>query len=381
MSSDMTPLTGLDRLIQDPGLLSARRPGLLTNFAAVTQDLSRGVDAMRAVGIPIKCLIGPEHGYWGTAEAGEGGAEETDIRTGIPIVSSYRVSGSDLDDLLRRLDIDAVVVDMQDIGVRFYTYLWSLYDIMQACAHVGLPVVVLDRPSPLPGTALGPGLEPTCSSFVGRVNIPLRHGRRIGTLAHEFANRYVRNNLDISVIEAPGPDGAMPWVAASPNMPRRSTVALYPGTCLVEGTSWSEGRGSTLPFEMLGAPWAGPEFAEAIRELELPGIRVREAVFGATHGDFGGRTVIGAQIHLAGDPEALAADPEWFNPVRIGVEILRVMRHQHPRSGAGDFWRRNSPMSTPFIDLLWGSSALREGLDDNADYDEITLASPRGILE
>lgn len=376
MSATSQPRSGLDRVIEDPSLIDSQRPALLTNFAAVTSSFVRGVDALMAAGIPVHCLVAPEHGYWGAAQAGLGGEETRDERTGLATHSSYQVHGEALQHLLRDTGVDAVLVDLQDIGVRFYTYLWSLFDVMQACSRIGLPVIVLDRPAPLPATATGPGLDPSCASFVGRVNIPLRHGARLGELADHFARDVLEDPIDLRVIEAPGADGGSPWIAPSPNMPAPTTVALYPGTCLVEGTSWSEGRGSTQPFELLGAPWAGPEFADGLRMADLPGIGVREAVFQATHGVFAQQTVTGAQLHLLDDPAVLAADVDRFDPVRLGIEILRIMHRLHPRSGADPFWRRNHPGSPPFIDLLWGSSALREGIDDGAGDEEILAASP-----
>jgi uncharacterized protein YbbC (DUF1343 family) len=380
-SASHRAVSGLDALIEDPGMLESElpgssRPGLLTNFAAVTSDLRRGVDALVGIGIRPHCLIAPEHGYWGSEQAGEGGADQHDPATGIPVLSSYGVHGEDLVALLERSGIDALLVDLQDIGCRFYTYPWSMVDAMEACARLGLPVHVLDRPAPLSAAPDGPGLDPTCASFVGRMNIPLRHGGRLGDVARHAAAHHLEDPIELSVTPAPGADGAACWVPPSPNMPTTSTLALYPGTGLVEGTTWSEGRGTTLPFEVLGAPWADHRFADAVRALELAGVVVREVQVRATHGDFAGQILSGVQLHLVGDPAALVggeAGDAGFDPIRIGHGVLAVMRAQHP---GGDFWRRNAPGRPPFIDLLWGSSALREGIDDGADLAEILAASP-----
>lgn len=369
-------ISGLDRVLAQPDLLEDRRYGLLTNYAAVTSDLDRGLDALVAAGIPPRCVIGPEHGYWGTAQAGAGGTETADVATGIPVVSSYRVSGADLDTLLRETGIDAVVVDLQDVGVRFYTYLWSLFDALASCARIGLPMIVLDRPAPLPAGPLGPGLDPACSSFVGRVNVPLRHGARLGDLAQHFATHHMPGAVDLSVIQAPGADGQAPWVSTSPNMPTRTTLALYPGTGLLEGTTWSEGRGTTLPFELLGAPWSGPELAAQLRERGqeglLPGVSVREAVWTPTSGAFADQRLHGVQLHLHEEPGRAVQGA--FDPIRIGHTVLAVLRELHPKSQ--ELWRRNAPDRPPFIDLLWGSPALREGIDDAASLEQILSASP-----
>lgn len=247
-------------------------------------------------------------------------------------------------------------------------------DAMASCARLGLPVVVLDRPAPLPTAALGPGAVPAAESFAGRHDIPLRHGARLGDLARHLARTAPDGAPDLTVVPAPARDGQAPWVPTSPNMPTRSTVALYPGTGLVEGTTWSEGRGTTLPFELLGAPWAGPEFAARLRAEELPGITVREAVFVPVAGDHAGERVVGAQLHLDEDPVRLVADPDaGFDPLRIAHAVLAAMRDLTP---SGSLWRATPPGRPPFIDLLWGSAALWEGIDDGADLAEILRASP-----
>jgi uncharacterized protein YbbC (DUF1343 family) len=372
MFSRSHPVSGVDVLLSDPARVGMERPGLLTNFAAVTVGLRRGVDALVEAGMRPHCLIAPEHGYWGSEQAGEGGGESRDERTGIPVLSSYGVHGEALVRLLADSGIDGLLVDLQDIGCRFYTYPWSMVDAMEACARLGIPVHVLDRPAPLPAGPAGPGLDPACASFVGRLNIPLRHGGRLGDVARHAAAHHLGDPVDLTITTAPARDGEAPWVPPSPNMPTRSALALYPGTGLVEGTTWCEGRGTTLPFEILGAPFADHRFAGALQELDLAGIVVREVEVRPTHGVFAGERLHGAQLHLAQQPEALVARAD-FDPIRIGHAVLATMRAQHP---GGDLWRRNAPDRPPFIDLLWGSSALREGIDDGAELEEILAASP-----
>lgn len=362
-------LSGLDVVLRSPELIPHRRPGLLTTSAAVTADFGRGVDALVGAGLRPHCLLAPEHGYWSTGQAGEGGEDDRDPVTGVPVVSTYRVDGEDLERRLGTTGIDAVVVDLPDIGCRFYTYLWSMFDAMRACASLGLPVIVLDRPAVLAAGPLGPGLDPRCSSFVGRVDVPLRHGARLGALARHLARHHLEQELDLTVIEAPGADGAPVFVPASPNMPTRETVALYPGMGLLEGTTWCEGRGTTLPFSLFGAPWAGPELAGSLREQHLPGIGVRETVFVPAHGAFAGQRVHGAQIHVLPGEE--------LDPLRLGHAVLSSMRAQHPDR---ELWRKNRQDGPHFVDLLWGSSALREGIDDRADLEQILAASPPAPL-
>ena len=356
---------GIDVVLSSPELIPHKRPGLLTTSAAVTADLARGVDALVGAGVRPHCLLAPEHGYWSTGQAGEGGEEHLDPVTGVPVVSTYRVWGPGLDSLLAQTTIDALVVDLPDIGCRFYTYLWSMFDAMASCARLGLPVIVLDRPTVLDVPALGPGLESSCSSFVGRVSLPLRHGARLGALARHLARHHLEAALDLTVIEAPGADGQQVFVPSSPNMPTRETVALYPGMGLLEGTTWCEGRGTTLPFSVVGAPWAGPELAGSLRDQHIPGVRVRETVFVPAHGAFAGQRVHGAQVH--------PVTGENFDPLRLGHAVLSTLRSHHPRR---ELWRRNREDGPFFLDLLWGSPAMREGIEDGASYEQILAASP-----
>lgn len=379
MSSASHPKSALDRVLRDPSMLKPGRIGLLTHSAAVTAELSRGVDALLSAGVEVHYLISPEHGYWGTGQAGDGHGDGHDHVTGLPVLDAYGKDADGLESLLGGQEIDQVIIDLQDIGCRFYTYMWSMTDMMTACARLGLPVTVLDRPSPLSSTALGPGLDPGCASFVGRYGIPLRHGARLGEIARTIAERHLEGMLELHVIDAPGADGTAPWVAPSPNMPALTTVALYPGTGLLEGTTLCEGRGTTRPFELFGAPWCGPEVAGALRELDLTGVKVREARFRPTHGTFSGRTLHGAQIHLeapAGGAAGAPALPEGFDPLRIGHAIIATVASLHP---AQPLWRDPAPGRPHFIDLLWGSPALREGIEAGAGYEEILAASPAPI--
>jgi len=355
MSSVSHPVSGLDRALVEPSLLPSGRIGLLTHFAAATSGFDRGIDALLGAGAEVECLISPEHGYWGTGQAGTGNDEAVDPVTALPVLDTYGLQAKPLEELLARAGIDHVVADLQDIGCRFYTYIWSMADVMAACSRLGLPVTILDRPAPLPATALGPGLDPSCASFVGRMGIPVRHGARLGEIAR-LVRAHLEDPLDLQIIEAPAADGEAPWIAPSPNMPTRTTVALYPGTGLLEGSSLSEGRGTTRPFEMFGAPWCGPELTAALRELELPGVRFREAAYRPTHSIFAGERVHGAQVHLTEEPGTAVLDPQRFDPLRVGHAILSTAARLYPDR---PLWREAAPGRPHFIDLLWGSPSVQ----------------------
>ncbi len=370
--------TGAEKLARENALVAGAAVGLFTNYTGVMPDLSRNVDTLLAAGVPLTALFTPEHGMWGAVQAGLSEPGGVDDASGLPVVDTYQQSGADLDALLTGSGVDAILFDLQDIGVRFYTYIWSLYDLLCSAARTGVPVVVLDRPNPLGGMrAEGPGLAPACSSFVGRVSVPLRHGLTAGELARWFAAEHVpdatgqRPNLDVVVMDGwrrhmIGDASGQPWVMPSPNMPTFDTVLAYPGTGLLEGTTMSEGRGTTRPFEIFGAPYVDARLAPSLAARGFAGVRFRDLKFQPTHGTWAGSTVRGVQLHID--------DPLAFEPVTTGVGILETLAGLYPEEFG---WRPAEPGRPHFIDLLWGSAALREGIDNGADAVDIMAASPR----
>lgn len=370
--------TGAERLADDPSLVDGRSVGLFTNYTGVMPDLSRTIDALLAAGVPLTALFTPEHGLWGAVQAGESEPGGVDAASGLPVHDTYLSSGAALDAILRDAGVDVVLYDLQDIGVRFYTYIWSLYDLLCSAARTGVRVVVLDRPNPLGGVRIaGPGLDPACSSFVGRVSIPLRHGLSAGELARWFNVEHVPaaagREAELEVVamdgwrrELTGAASGVPWVMPSPNIPTFDSALVYPGTCLIEGTTLSEGRGTTRPFEIIGAPFADARLAPALAEQGFPGVAFRDLVFRPTFGKGAGEVLRGVQLHVT--------DAEEFEPVSTGVGILAVLARLYPDDFA---WRvPDDPSRPPFADLLWGSSALREGIDTGASVQEILASSP-----
>lgn len=370
----LPPRTGLSRVLEDPSLLGTGPIALCSNYTAVTEDLRRGLDALVAAGLPVRSLLTPEHGYWGAVQAGESEGDGQDQPTGLPVLDTYQVSGTDLDALLQRTGAEQIVLDLQDIGTRFYTYTWTLFDLLCSAARTGQRVVVLDRPNPLGSRVAGPGLEPGCASFVGRVSVPLQHGLTIGELARWFNAVHVPEQTGaaaaLDVVTVAGWHGephppSQPWVLPSPNMPTLDGAVLYPGTGLLEGTTVSEGRGTTKPFELFGAPWTDARLAAALSEQELPGVLVREAVFSPMFSKGAGERVHGAQLHLR--------DREKFDPVRTGHTLLATIAALYPDQ---QLWREANPGRPPFLDLLWGSPSLREGIDAGSSLEEILAAAP-----
>ncbi|GII32721.1 exo-beta-N-acetylmuramidase NamZ family protein [Planotetraspora mira] len=350
--------TGLEELVAAPRPASHGRAGLITNPTGVLPDLTPSATALLSAGIRLTTLFSPEHGLRGTAQAGAGEGDSTDPATGLPVIDTYRRSPDELAELAAASGVDTLVFDVSDIGTRFYTYVWTMYDLMVTSARLGLRFVVLDRPNPIGGVdAEGPLLDPASASFLGRAPIPVRHGLTPGELAL-FVNRTI--DADLHVIPLSGwrrewhfGETGLPWVMPSANMPTLDTALVYPGTGLFEGTNVSEGRGTTRPFELIGAPYVDGRFAPELNGLGLAGVRFRDTWFTPTFGKHAGVQVRGVQAHV-GDRSA-------FRPVLTGVSMLHCLRTLYPGEFACD----------PFLDLLWGSASLREHLDAGED--------PRGL--
>ncbi|MFC9749373.1 exo-beta-N-acetylmuramidase NamZ family protein [Streptomyces niveus] len=359
--------TGFDRLAADGyRLLAGDRVGIVTNPTGVTQDVRHVVDVMHGdERVDLTAAFGPEHGFRGTAQAGGSEGRYDDPATGLPVYDTYQTSGQRLADIFTESGVDTVVFDIQDAGARFYTYIWTLYDCMEAAALAGKRFVVLDRPNPVTGrAALGPVLHPQFATFVGRRPIAQAHGMTVTELALLFNGEFLDRPVELDIVRMSGwrradffDDTGLPWVPPSPNMPTPETALVYSGTCLFEGTNLSEGRGTTRPFELLGAEGIDHAWAEAANAEELRGVRFREAYFAPTFNKFQGRTVGGVQLHVH--------DRESFDPVRTGIALLVTAK----RSWSGFAWREDN-----WIDKLTGSTSVRTLIDAGADTDEVAGA-------
>ncbi|MFE6737702.1 exo-beta-N-acetylmuramidase NamZ family protein [Streptomyces tubercidicus] len=368
--------TGFDRLAADGyRLLDGQRVGIVTNPTGVTHDVRHIVDVMHADDrVRLTAVFGPEHGFRGTAQAGGSEGRYDDPATGLPVYDTYNKSGKALADIFTASGVDTVVFDIQDVGARFYTYIWTLYDCMVAAVLAGKRFLVLDRPNPVTGrSATGPVLDKAYASFIGREPIAQAHGMTVAELAllfnGEFVPQAAGRPVELETVRMTGwrrtgfyDATGLPWVPPSPNMPTPDTALVYSGTCLFEGTNLSEGRGTTRPFELLGADGIDRRWAAAATELALPGVHFREAYFAPTFSKFQGKTIGGVQLHVH--------DRAAFDPVRTGIALLVTAKRVWP----GFAWRPDHG-----IDRLTGSSTVRTMIDAGAGPDEIVAAWQQGL--
>ena len=341
--------TGLARLLTaDRPPFRGERLGLLTHPAAVTPDARHAVPALLDAGADLRALFGPEHGFRGTAQAGSAEARSIDPTTGLPVYDTYLATLPALRGMVEEAGIDVLAVDLQHVGARFFTYEASLYDAIAATAGTGTRIAVLDRPNPLGGVVVqGPVLEPAFSSFVGREAIPLRHGMTLGELAGLFAQRLGAEPPEVVELRDWSPSAllpatGLPWVPPSPNLPTPAAALCYPGTCLLEGVELSVGRGTTTPFELLGAPWLDGSFAAELRALDLPGVLFREVWTTPSFDAHAGERICGVQFHVT--------DPQAFDPLAAGLAVLTTLR-------AG--WPDRLVFKERIFDLLAGTDRLR----------------------
>jgi uncharacterized protein YbbC (DUF1343 family) len=356
--------------------LRGLRVGLVCNPTAVDRRLVHAADLLHgSPGVTLAALFGPEHGVRGDTQYMAAVGGERDPRTGVPVHSLYGATKESLRPVPAQLaSLDALVFDIQDVGTRYYTYQATMMLCMEAAAAAGIRFVVLDRPNPIGGLRVeGPRLFPGFESFCGLHDLAVRHGMTVGELAFLFhAER--RLDLELEVVHCAGWRRAMsyrqtelPWILPSPNMPTPETALVYPGMCLLEGTNLSEGRGTTKPFELFGAPWldAGRLAGDLDRE-GLAGVRFRPASFVPTWDKHAGVRCHGVEL--------VVHDPTRFSPFRTGLACVVHARRQDPPRFA---WRTEAyefAEGVPAFDLLCGSAREREAIEAGATVSEMSRA-------
>ncbi len=365
-------LTGLDVLVEEKfNRLQGKKVGILAHPASIDRHVIHILDRALEFGVQVKQLFGAEHGFWGNAQYMEGVDDTVDERTSIPVTSLYGHTRESLllnPDLLTGLDV--LICDLQDIGTRYYTFAYTIAFAIKACAKASIKCMVLDRPNPLGGLQKeGNLVEPGFESFVGEYPLQNRHGMTLGELARFFMN-HDKINCDLEVVEMRGwskefyfEQTGLPWVLPSPNMPTPDTAVVYPGACLFEGTNVSEGRGTTRPFEIIGAsyiadPW---KFVELANAYGVPGAVLRPCWFTPTFDKHAGKLCGGLQIHVT--------DRALFNSMRTGVAVLWASMQFE-----GFDWRREPyefVSDRLAIDLLFGTDRARLALEAGQGFEEL----------
>ena len=364
---------GLEACIADWALPRSLRFGLLMNRASVDRQLRLSCDVLsEAYPGQIAALFTPQHGLWGDAQAN---MVESDhgfhSRLGVPIYSLYAESRRPTPEMLGA--IDGFVIDLQDVGTRVYTFVWTMLECLKACAELSIPVWVLDRPNPIGGRIVeGPLLQDSFRSFVGGAGIPMRHGLTMGELARLLKQEF-QMDVSLEVIPMGGwtaerlhPSLGRPWLYPSPNLPRVESAWVYPGQVLLEGTNLSEGRGTTTPFEVLGAPFIDAEaLTNALSSMDVPGVRFLPTYFRPTFDKWCGDLCGGVSLHVT--------HPTDFRPFTVSVEILSTIHRLWPDQMKWldppyEYESEKKP-----IDIIYGDSKLRESLHTEVSVTELTF--------
>jgi len=368
----MPVVLGSERLIAS-GRLRGRRIGVVCNPASINGSFVHILDRVVEGGAELAAIFGPQHGFRSDVQDNMvESSHAADPKRRVPIYSLYSETRQPTAAMLANLDL--LLVDLQDIGARIYTFVYTMANCLRAAAWRGLEVLVCDRPNPIGGTAVaGPMLRAGYESFVGQFAIPMRHGMTIGELARLF-NEGFGIGAPLEVIPMKGwrrstyyDDTGLPWVMPSPNMPTLETAIVYPGTVLFEGTLVSEGRGTTRPFELIGAPWIDAErFADGLNARELPGVHFRPAVFEPTFQKHAKVPCGGCQVHVL--------DRDRFEPCTAAVALLEACRRASP----ADFAWRPPPYEYEHeklpIDILAGSPELRQQIESDLPLDDIVAS-------
>ncbi len=371
---------GLERLLEDSiTLLQGARVGLICNQASVDHHLRHAADILHEhPSVQLRALFGPQHGIRGDVQDNMIETEHTvDLQTGLPIHSLYSETREPTDAMLN--DLDLLIFDMQDVGCRIYTFAYTMANSMVAAKRTGKKVIVCDRPNPINGVNVaGNVLEPEQASFVGQFAIPTRHGMTLGELALLF-NKHFGIDCDLEVVPMEKWERKFwldqtdsPWVMPSPNIPTLDSATVFPGTVHFEGTQLSEGRGTTRPFELIGAPYIDAErYAGHLNELHLPGVFFRSCIFRPTFQKHAGVSCGGVQIHVT--------DRDAFEPVIAGLHMVKVAHDLYPN----EFRWKEPPYEyvydrNPF-DVISGTSSIRQAIEEGSSIETLEESWTRDL--
>ncbi len=363
---------GIEQLIADPpDYLAGKRLGLLCNQASTDRHFTHSRNLiLQEFPQQLTCLFSPQHGFFSEKQDNMIESDHTtDTVSGLPIFSLYGETRKPLPAMFA--DIDILLIDLQDVGTRVYTFIWTVVHCLQTAAETGTKIVVLDRPNPVGGLLVeGNVLEPEFRSFVGLYEIPMRHGLTMGELAL-LCNREMEINADLDVVQMQGwhrymffQNTGFPWVFPSPNMPSPLTALVYPGQVIWEGTNISEGRGTTLPFELVGAPFIDPQqVVDTLAATDLPGMQLRPIAFEPTSGKWAGEQCRGFHVHVT--------DPSSFLSYRFSLALLQALLKLYP----DQLVYKEPPYEYEFkrlpMDMILGSQQLRLALEEGANIVEL----------
>jgi len=363
-AQDVVP--GLEVLLgEQKSLIEGKRVGLVTNHTGVDRQMRHSIDLLaQAPGVKLTAIFAPEHGIRGIVQAGGKVTNTTDERTGVPVYSIYGEVQRPTAAMLK--DVDVLVFDIQDAGVRFYTYISTMGECMEAAADQGIPFVLCDRPDPITAAMAGGRVLDIArfKSFVGAYPVPIRYGLTLGELAG-FVREGMTKDVKLTVVRMKNykrslwyDQTGLPWIAPSPNLPTLASATVYPGMCLIEGTNVSEGRGTMQPFEMIGAPWLnGHRLAEGLAALKLEGVLFRPVSFTPVSSKYQGQVCQGIQLHVT--------DRQRFQPILAALHILSLIRREYP----GQFqWRESG------FDRLAGSDDVRKAIEQGTPAERIVAS-------
>lgn len=364
-------VAGLEVLLAErQALIAGKRVGLITNHTGVDRQMNHAIDLIGNVpGARLTALFAPEHGIRGVVQAGGKVADTVDERSGVKVYSLYGAVRRPTPEMLA--EVDVLVYDIQDVGARFYTFISTMGEGMDAAAEKGIPFIVLDRPNPLADLRVeGRVMDMNYKSFVGAYPIPARFGMTPGELAGFYRDR-MEKKVDLEVVKMNNwkrslwyDQTGLAWIPPSPNIPTLTAAIVYPGICLIEGTNVSEGRGTTTPFEIIGAPWIdGCELADELRKANLPGILFRPAGFTPTFSKYQGEVCQGVQLHVV--------DRDRFEAVRTALHLLRAIRQLWPDKFQ---WRGS-------LDRLSGSADVRLALERGDTPEQIVESWSAALKE
>ena len=373
---------GLEALLEDvPEIMRDARVGLICNQSSVNHAFEHAADLLHGhSSFQLTSLFGPQHGIRGDVQDNMIETEHgTDRKTGLPVHSLYSETREPTEKMLE--DVDVLVFDMQDVGCRIYTFVYTLANCMRVAGQLGKRVVVCDRPNPINGLDMsGNILEPEYASFVGLFPLPTRHGMTVGELARMFKGVF-DVQCELEIVPMRGwerqhwlDETDAPWVMPSPNMPTLDAATVFSGTVHFEGTQVSEGRGTTKPFELIGAPYIDPdEYAEKLTDLALPGVVFRSCAFQPTFQKHAKVTCGGVQIHVV--------DRDRFDPVVTGIAMVKVAHDLYPN----EFLWKVPPYEYVFdknpFDVISGTNKIREAIEQGADLANITGGWKEGVAK